>query len=317
MHEAQHANHLPPPPIAPVSTQTAAGSAAQASHSSILAQKIVLAGVSNMASSFVVKVRQQLQPDRTTTIWATTMRIMFGTEGPLSLYKGLSASMLREMTYSGLRMGAYDSCKAAVLVVLPWAEEGTFATKLTAGMASGMLGAALKVRMQSQGATGTLRWHVRDIVGSRGVTGLYRAIAPTVLRAGILTASQLGTYDHAKHTLMNDFPDTFREGFRTHFIASGVAGFTCSIVSSPGSNDVGRDWPIPKQSSLRGHGFAKRRAPGLLSWSHHVLLAPLAAFGPLVTVLRKSSFADRISTHMIVVYESLFGLLLHMFQCSW
>ncbi|SCZ92218.1 BZ3500_MvSof-1268-A1-R1_Chr5-2g07716 [Microbotryum saponariae] len=154
MRQAQHADHLAPPPIAPVSTPKAGAGASEASHLSMLAQKVVLAGVSNMASlsqaaSLVtnpfdlVKVRQQLQPDRTTTNWATTMRTMFKTEGPLSLYKGLSASMLREMTYSGLRMGAYDSCKAAVLVTLPWAEEGSFATKLTAGMTSGMLGAAV------------------------------------------------------------------------------------------------------------------------------------------------------------------------------
>ncbi|KDE04435.1 hypothetical protein MVLG_05150 [Microbotryum lychnidis-dioicae p1A1 Lamole] len=197
----------------------------------------------------LVKVRQQLQPDRTTTNWATTMRTMFKTEGPLSLYKGLSASMLREMTYSGLRMGAYDSCKAAVLVALPWAEEGSFATKLTAGMTSGMLGAAvanpadlLKVRMQSKGAIGTLRWHVEDIVGTGGVAGLYRAIAPTVLRAGILTASQLGTYDHAKHTRRRQ-----------------------------GSNDVGCYWAVPKHSPLRGHGIAERRPVGLLSGSHHIV----------------------------------------------
>ncbi|SGY70220.1 BQ5605_C004g03122 [Microbotryum silenes-dioicae] len=176
MRQAQHADHLAPPPIAPVSTPKVGAGASEASHLSMLAQKVLLAGVSNMASlsqarqlfaaeiclpllnsattatqaaSLVtnpfdlVKVRQQLQPDRTTTNWATTMRTMFKTEGPLSLYKGLSASMLREMTYSGLRMGAYDSCKAAVLVALPWAEEGSFATKLTAGMTSGMLGAAV------------------------------------------------------------------------------------------------------------------------------------------------------------------------------
>ncbi|SGY70214.1 BQ5605_C004g03121 [Microbotryum silenes-dioicae] len=188
--------------------------------------------------------------------------------------------------------------------------------------------------MQSKGAIGTLRWHVGDIVGTGGMAGLYRAIAPTVLRAGILTASQLGTYDHAKHTLMNDFPDTFREGFRTHFIASGVAGFTCSIVSSPvdvvkvgrqdlarragfgilawtsltrtsvhptGSNDVGCYWAVPKHSPLRGHGIAERRPVGLLSGSHHVLLAPLAAFGPFAAILRKFPLADRFGTHLTVV----------------
>mgnify|MGYP001585191341 FL=1 len=106
--------------------------------------------------------------------------------------------------------------------------------------------------MQTLGATGTLRWHAKDILDTRGFAGLYRAVLPTTLRAGILTASQLGVYDHAKHTcvhfcfflrrkltilacrLMVDFPGVFREGFWTHAAASGIAGFACSAASSPG-----------------------------------------------------------------------------------
>lgn len=44
---------------------------------------------------------------------------------------------------SGLRMGLYDFCKNTVLKVNPYAQEGTFGTKLSAGMASGMIGAAV------------------------------------------------------------------------------------------------------------------------------------------------------------------------------
>lgn len=40
-------------------------------------------------------------------------------------------------------MGAYDLCKKTVLRVNPFADEGSFSTKLTAGMASGMIGAAV------------------------------------------------------------------------------------------------------------------------------------------------------------------------------
>jgi hypothetical protein len=108
---------------------------------------------------------------------------------------------------SGIRMGAYDLCKTAVLKINPYANEGSFGTKLAAGMASGCVGAAvanpadlLKVRMQSAGATGTLRHHASTILETKGVAGLYRAVFPTMVRAGILTSAQLGVYDHAKHT---------------------------------------------------------------------------------------------------------------------
>lgn len=60
----------------------------------------------------------------------------------LSIYKGLSASMMREMSYSGIRFGAYDGCKGLVLAVVPIEKDG-FGVKLGAGMLSGMLGAGI------------------------------------------------------------------------------------------------------------------------------------------------------------------------------
>jgi hypothetical protein len=40
-------------------------------------------------------------------------------------------------------------------------------------------------------------------------------------------------YDIAKHELMGAF--AFKEGFGTHFVASGIAGFACTLASAPGS----------------------------------------------------------------------------------
>lgn len=131
---------------------------------------------------------------------------MIKSEGVLSPYKGLSASLIREGSYSGIRMGSYDFSKAQILHLFPWADKDGFGTKLTAGMLSGMLGAVIsnpadliKVRMQSMGARGTLRDHVGGILRENGLRGLYRGLGPTTIRAGILTSSQLGVYDEAKH----------------------------------------------------------------------------------------------------------------------
>ena len=46
------------------------------------------------------------------TFW-TVGRDMVRTEGTMSLMKGLTASMLREVTYSGIRMGTYEYFKDA------------------------------------------------------------------------------------------------------------------------------------------------------------------------------------------------------------
>lgn len=94
-------------------------------------------------------MRQQLQnvssktvPKARPTFWGTTMMAMIR-ENPLSLWKGLSASWLREASYSGIRFGAYDLCKAGVLQTMPFLGKDSFGTKLLAGMASGMIGAGI------------------------------------------------------------------------------------------------------------------------------------------------------------------------------
>lgn len=56
------------------------------------------------------------------------------------------------------------------------------------------------MRLQAPSATGTLRWHAKQIIQTHGIAGFYKAVFPTTVRAGILTSSQLGVYDHAKHT---------------------------------------------------------------------------------------------------------------------
>jgi hypothetical protein len=105
---------------------------------------------------------------------------------------------------------------------------------------SGMTGAAIanpadlvKVRMQAPNNTKRLRDHFIDIYRTAGLKGFYRAVVPTVFRAGLLTSFQLGTYDHSKHLLIDKFPRHFDENFRTHFLASGIAGLVCSVVTAP------------------------------------------------------------------------------------
>ncbi|GJN88142.1 hypothetical protein Rhopal_001098-T1 [Rhodotorula paludigena] len=169
-----------------------------------------------------------------------TLVSMVREEGPASIYKGLSGSLLREATYSGIRMGGYDLVKTTIVKVVPLADPNGFGTKLAGGMASGMIGAAvanpadlLKVRLQAPAATGSLRQHVVQIAQNEGIKGFYKAVGPTIVRAGVLTSTQLGCYDHIKHTLKKDFPGTFNEGIRTHVAASGIAGFCCSAASNP------------------------------------------------------------------------------------
>lgn len=263
-----HLDSLAPPPIDPAgdpihlhgrptaSSTVAVVPATGPTEAGMLGRKIALAGMSNMTAALVtnpadlVKVRQQLQlsslsltTGQTTTRSTNAFRTlveMVKHEGLGSVYKGLSGSMLRESIYSGIRMGGYDLVKSLVCKANPSADPQGFGTKLAAGMASGMVGAAianpadlLKVRLQAPSATGTLRWHAKQIIQTHGIAGFYKAVFPTTVRAGILTSSQLGVYDHAKHTLINVYPGTFSEGLPTHLAASGFAGLCCSATSNP------------------------------------------------------------------------------------
>ena len=70
-----------------------------------------------------------------------------------------------------------------------------------------------------------------QIVRREGVLGLWRGVGPTVQRAAIITASQIPSYDHTKHTLLNN--QYMHEGFRLHLVSSMVAGLVCATVTSP------------------------------------------------------------------------------------
>lgn len=80
--------------------------------------------------------------------------------------------------------------------------------------------------------------------------------------------------------LMKDFPNTFQEGFKLHFVSSGFAGFMCSAASNPieyvrhllsvrrliryqqrrqGPHHAGPDRTVPQRAALRRAHSQKRR----------------------------------------------------------
>lgn len=61
-----------------------------------------------------------------------------------------------------------------------------------------------------------------SIYRSEGLAGLYRGVGPTTQRAAILTASQLASYDQAKHWIIQH--GWLNEGIYAHLAASMIAG---------------------------------------------------------------------------------------------
>ena len=235
----------------------------------------------------VVKIRLQLQGEGKEVAGRGRGLIgmfvhIFREEGVLAFWKGIIPSLLREITYSSIRLGAYEPLRN----LLSSQEEqgrGQIAIwkKLVAGAAAGAVGSGyvqlkiystnydlllVKARQSSRfgksSATSSGGEAPRDMQQSyvcdappnfQGagcgwcvyfglsfvlrnaypfyILGLYRGVVPTIQRAALLTATQLGTYDEIKHTLLR--AKVFEEGPLLHFCSGSVAGLGVALVTSP------------------------------------------------------------------------------------
>jgi hypothetical protein len=235
----------------PFQEEESASSARHAAHSpsKTLALTLLSAGLGNALSAVstnfadIIKVRQQLQVDRARVGFWTVGKGMAKTEGFRSFFNGVTATCLREASYSSIRMGTYESFRDLYSSVIP---ASSFGNKLLSGMTSGAIGAAvstptdlMKVRMQAARPTGMPPYPNTFVGFARvfkegsaraqggngllsGLQSLWRGTAPNVVRAAILTASQLGCYDEAKGQFKQRLG--MQEGIGLHFASSFVAG---------------------------------------------------------------------------------------------
>ncbi|CAJ1341856.1 unnamed protein product [Effrenium voratum] len=208
-----------------------------------------LAGVSNaVAACFtnpvdVIKVRMQLAGvSQLTSCNATVLsavRQLWESEGLRGLHRGLQPSMLRELSYSGLRMGLYEPVREH-LVKLQGAVGALLANPFD----------LLKVRMQGSDALSrvSVTAALRSIYQQAGLVGLWRGAGPTVQRAALLTASQVPSYDHAKHKLLD--AGLLKEGYFCHFSCSMLAGVVAAGVTSPVDLAKSRIMTQPENGAL-------------------------------------------------------------------
>lgn len=227
--------------------------------------RFVCAAMSNMTASGVsnpqdiIKVRQQLRTQipgaKHNAFWAIGAE-MVRTEGPLSLMKGFTASMIREIVYSGLRLGAYELFKDKLHAASKGAltREG-ITLKVLAATCSASIGAALanpadviKVRMQAHYPNGSPYRNTRHAFATvfregmnspaakgfpllGGFRALWRGVEATTVRGVVLTISQVCSYDQIKQVLKGH--GIMQEGMPLHLTASLFAGLFCSITSNP------------------------------------------------------------------------------------
>lgn len=166
-------------------------------------------------------------------------------EGILAIYSGLSAALLRQLTYSTTRFAIYELLKdqfkkpdgsmPGSAVLLP--------CSMLAGGIGGLVGNpadVINIRMQNDASLPLAQRrnykHAIDglirITSEEGAKSLFRGLVPNLTRGVLMTASQVASYDIAKGVLIDSF--NFSEKSKsTHFSASLIAGLVATTVCSP------------------------------------------------------------------------------------
>jgi len=190
-----------------------------------------------------LKVHLQTQQTGKMGVVGQTMKIVRG-EGVLALYNGLSASLVRQLTYSTTRFAIYEMSKQSVA---PNGEAIPFQKRLVmAGMAGGCGGLVgtpgdmVNVRMQNDVKLPPDQRrnykHAIDgmarVVREEGLAKLFSGVNWATCRAILMTIGQLCFYDQVKIFLL-ETPYFTEEGKSTHFTASLCAGAIATTMTQP------------------------------------------------------------------------------------
>ncbi|OMJ19041.1 Mitochondrial dicarboxylate transporter [Smittium culicis] len=165
------------------------------------------------------------------------------TQGVQGFYKGLSASLLRQASYSTVRFAVYEQ-----LIKRMKRADGSVSN--LASIVSGMIGGAIggicgnpadvaNVRMQNDGSLpiekrrnykGVIDALIR-MVREEGPRSMLTGVGPNVTRGILVTASQIGTYDIFKKYLVIYGMDP--DKVSTHFSSSALAALVATTVCNP------------------------------------------------------------------------------------
>ena len=167
-------------------------------------------------------------------------------EGVSGLYSGLSAAIARQLSYTSIRLAAYDVLKETVQGEERAGKPLALWEKFICGIGAGGFGSFCAcpievslVRMQADGRLPAAERRgytnvinaLRRIGMEEGVLCYWRGATPTVTRAAVVAATQLGSYDQAKEIYHDSLgiPD----GAKLHLMSAITAGFIYSLVSLP------------------------------------------------------------------------------------
>ncbi|XP_057546145.1 mitochondrial dicarboxylate/tricarboxylate transporter DTC [Amaranthus tricolor] len=188
----------------------------------------------------MIKVRIQLGQGSA----ALVTKNMLANEGFGAFYKGLSAGLLRQATYTTARLGSFKMLTNKAVAAndgkpLPLYQKALCG--LTAGAIGACVGSPADLALIRMQADATLPLAQRRnyknafhalyrIVADEGVLSLWKGAGPTVVRAMALNMGMLASYDQS----VEFFRDTCGLGEGATVVgASAVSGFFASACSLP------------------------------------------------------------------------------------
>ncbi|KAJ3291901.1 Mitochondrial dicarboxylate transporter [Rhizoclosmatium sp. JEL0117] len=190
-----------------------------------------------------LKVRMQMSTTKPSLLQMVSTVV--SKEGPLALYKGLDASMLRQLTYSSARFGVYETAKQRIEKTQFGKEYPTVGRILSGcfgGVVGGFVGSPAdlaNVRLQSDARLPPAQQRYSNaldalvtIFRKEGITKLWTGVGPNILRAIPMTAGQAATYDSVKSLLLS-YPAYFSDNLTLYIIASTAGALVATTVCAP------------------------------------------------------------------------------------
>ncbi|RFU29382.1 hypothetical protein B7463_g6965, partial [Scytalidium lignicola] len=175
-------------------------------------------GAREGAAPISLLVRLQTRSGNAPKTMVGTFGHVFKNDGLLGLYRGLSASLLRQLTYSTTRFGVYEELKRRFTTP---DKSPSFLALVAIASTSGFLGGmagnpadVLNVRMQHDAALPPeKRRNYKNAIDGlirmtkeEGWKSLFRGVWPNSMRAILMTAGQLASYDGFKRLLIVNTP---------------------------------------------------------------------------------------------------------------
>lgn len=165
----------------------------------------------------------------------------FHAKGIPGFYKGASAAFLRQLTYSTVRMWAYENINRFFSADV---EKVGFFRKLFAGGLGGAVGCVVgtpfdifKIRLINDILGKKYKGLIdcwQQTVSNDGYIGLFKGFNVNVLRAILVNAAELAFYDKSKIIFTSSpYFNLDPTSVITHFLSSCVAGFMGAAFSSP------------------------------------------------------------------------------------